>query len=86
MISLELAYGYSDHDIKDVVDNVGDDEDDYQQFDIVLPINIAKGFTIYPTIAIYDENDSTAGNAVGTPVTLDEGRSIVYGITWALFF
>jgi hypothetical protein len=82
MISLELAYGYQDNERKDITVTTGrDDEDKFQQFDIVLPINIAKGFTIYPNISIYDNKDSTVAGVV-----TDEGEQIVYGVTWAFFF
>ncbi|MFC1825492.1 hypothetical protein ACFL9T_22500 [Thermodesulfobacteriota bacterium] len=82
-----MGYGYADNERRDVAAAtlaagiVRDNEDDYEQWDVVLPINIAKGFTIYPTFAIFDEKDATIAG-----VKTDEGKSTIFGITWALFF
>jgi len=82
MISIESSYQYADNERRDTTVAFNrDDEDDYAQWDLVVPINIAKGFTIYPTIAMYDEKDSTVAGA-----TRDEGETWIYGLTWALFF
>jgi hypothetical protein len=81
MVSLELGYGYRNAERLDFTNRSRDDEDDCQQFDIVVPINVAKGMTLYPTITLYDDKDSYVAG-----VTTDEGEAIVYGITWAFFF
>jgi hypothetical protein len=81
MVSFEVCYQGADNSRRDVTDNIGDDEDDYAQLDFVLPINLAKGVILYPTIAMFDHKDATVAG-----VTTDEGATWIYGITWQIDF
>lgn len=82
MVSIEASYQATENEQRDTtVAFARDNEDDYAQYDLVVPINIAKGFTIYPTIAVFDHDDRTTAG-----VKVDEGEEVIYGITWAFFF
>jgi len=81
MISLEIAYQGTQLERPATTSAFGKDKNDYYQFDVVLPIVLAKGFILYPTVQYFDESDSTVNN-----VTTDEGSAIAYGFVWEINF
>jgi len=81
MVSIEMGYQGTQMEREAATAGNPKDENEFYQFDIVLPIVIAKGFILYPTFAIFDEKDVRIDN-----VTTDEGQHTMYGFVWELNF
>lgn len=81
MVRLEVCYQGAQHERENNGTTFGDDEDDYYQFDVVLPINLVKGWVLVPTIVLADEKDQQVRG-----VSTDQGKAWMYGLSWVISF
>ncbi|MFZ7112487.1 MAG: hypothetical protein ACOWYE_12460 [Desulfatiglandales bacterium] len=79
MISAELFYGQNYREAKNAMGK--DDEDDNTAWVFMLPIKVAKGFTITPEFVYEDRKDSITNG-----VTRDDGDVTYYGMYWQIDF
>ncbi len=76
-VSFEIGYGAAEYEL----DRPGTYEDDACAYYAMLPITIAKGFTISPEIGVIDKDTNTVAG-VGT----EQGDMLYYGAVWKIHF
>jgi hypothetical protein len=78
MLTLEVGYGYVEHQL----DRPGWETDDTASYYVQMPINVAAGVQITPEIGMVDWGDGV--NAAGK--NFDEGDTTYYGARWQIVF
>jgi len=79
MYSLEIGYGYLEHE----ADMTGTWEDDNTAWYVQLPINVAEGVQITPEVGMIDYGDV---QWFGAAAKTEEGDSTYYGARWQICF